>query len=251
MTENETTDTRHPAPGTRRFELQPKEVRVPVAFREGGRRYRVVHIFRPPADKDWLEYESRVDARIVEGKGDQGLQAKMETRNMEAGEGLWNACAVAVEGYGSGEQPTLEKIPLPHKMTAIRGLGNVQVSTPDVDEETPYEFDPTSITVELEVRDAVVITGLKHQFRRPTAQELKEFSRLTNSAIWLRGTKEATTLLPSRLKALIDFYDRLIIAIEGYTIDGQPAVLPDAKKHMDAMHKKVAVQGLFSPEENA
>jgi len=231
---------------TEMFELQPQEILVPVVFREGGRKYRVEHYFRAPRLENWIDYEAALNTRVEES----GTEARMDSRTLEAADLLWSTLALRVSGYGEPTDSwrTLlgeEKVPLMHKAAAIRGLGQVSVAEPEIiDLIEPYDFDPDFVTIEIQAaRDGVIHTRLLHRLRRPSPQQLKDFSRISSSAIWLRGSRTPTTLLPSRLKALVGLYDALIESVEGYS-GNQPW-----STCMDAMHKKVVIQALFAPEE--
>ena len=55
------------------------------------------------------------------------------------------------------------------------------------------------------------------------------------------------SLLPSRLPGLVALYDKLILETRGYAVAGRPlADRAAVVRHMDPLHKKVAVQMLFA-----
>jgi hypothetical protein len=89
------------------FELQPAEIAIPITFREGGRKFRVTHRFRPPQFSDWLEYELKLN-RSVEIVGGH---TRFDQERAEAAEVIWNRIALDVHGYfisddsGSAELP--------------------------------------------------------------------------------------------------------------------------------------------------
>jgi len=240
------------------YDLAAKEIFSVVKFREGGRPVSVAHFFRPLALADWLEYERALDTRIVESED----QSEMRTQAVIAAERLWDAAALRVNGYGAPASSALQgelcerfpadwkqKVPLQHKAAAVRGLQQAVVSEgPEGLLDLIYEFDPDQVALVIEAaQNGEIHAELIHHLRRPAPEDLKRFSQITSAAIWLRGAKQPTTLLPSRLKPLCDLYDRLIQSIEGYSgIDGGDAAA--VRRAMDPVHKKVVIQSLFQEE---
>jgi hypothetical protein len=240
------------------YDLAAKELFSIVKFREGGRPVSVTHFFRPLTIGDWLEYERALDTRIVESDD----QSEMRTQAVIAAERLWDAAALRVNGYGAPASSAVQgelcerfpadwkqKVPLQHKAAAVRGLQQAATSEPDEPVAgAAYEFDPDYVRIEIEAaQSGETHSGLVHCLRRPAPEDLKRFSQITSAAIWLRGAKQPTTLLPSRLKPLCDLYDRLIQSIEGYSgIDGSDAAA--VRRAMDPVHKKVVIQSLFQEE---
>lgn len=259
------------------FELRPAEIPAPITFREGGRKFQVRHILRPPEFDDWLEYENRLN-RSVEIVGNT---TRLDRDRAEAAEAVWDRTIVRVEGYkllqspmhrfpppqepaDQGEQCEAEgaidlheafpegwhgKVPLFHKMAAIELLAQVFVAEPE-QLEGLYCFDPQQMEVHLvAARGGEERDGLVHVLRRPTARQQKEFSRIVSTAIYVRGSRTGKSLLPSRLRELSRFYDELLMDVRGYALNGAPATRQDALRHMDALHKQTAVSALFAPEE--
>lgn len=278
-----------------RFELRPAEIPTPITFREGGRKFRVVHVFRVPTFEDWLEYELGLQ-RSAEIVGDA---TRLDRREAEAAETIWNRVVLRVEGYrlqpsafrpGSalavasaradnlaGDPPAAgalpgkaeggntdllsafpeswrEKVDVLHKIAAVRLLAQVYVAEPDSAgaDDGDYLFDPDCVEVHLvAARGGMECNGLAHVLRRPTAREQKEFSRVVSSALYVRGSRTEKSLLPSRLREFVKFYDSLIQEVRGYVAEGVPAGREDAVKFMDALHKQTAVSALFSFEDSA
>ena len=259
------------------FELRPAEIAAPITFHEGGRRFQVCHILRPPEFDDWVEYENRLN-RSVEIVGNT---TRFDRDRAEAAEAVWDRTIVRVEGYQvwapsacrfpPSEEPVeqggpckadggrdlqeafpegwREKVPLFHEMAAIELLAQVFVAEPE-QVEGPYYFDPQQIEVYLvAARGGQEYDGLVHMLRRPTARQQKEFSRVVSTAIYVRGSRTGKSLLPSRLRELARFYDELLLEVSGYALNGAPAAREDALRYMDALHKQTAVSALFAPEE--
>ncbi len=241
------------------FELRPAEIPTPIAFREGGRKFRVLHMFRPPQFGDWLEYETKLN-RSVEIVGNN---TRFDQQRAEAAEAIWDRIALRVEGYLVGatgpvaptELPEAfpegwrEQIPVLHKMAAIQLLA--QVFPADADETEVYCFDPEQIEVHLiAARGGREYSGLVHTLKRPSVRRQKEFSRVVSTALYVRGSRTEKSLLPSRLREMARFYDELVTGVRGYSVNGQPATGDDAVKWMDALHKQTAVAALFNFEDS-
>ena len=136
-----------------------------------------------------------------------------------------------------------------HKAAAVRLLAQVYVAGPEQSEEE-YVFDSDRVEVHLVAgRGGQEYDDLVHVLRRLTARQQKEFSRVVSSALYVRGSRTEKSLLPSRLRELVQFYDDLVLEVRGYVCAGIPACREDAVKYMDALHKQTAVSALFSFDE--
>ena len=265
----------HPA-----FELKPPEIPIPIAFREGGRKFRVTHLFRPPQFADWLEYELKLN-RSVETVG---AQTRFDQQKADAAEALWDRIALRVEGYLVNSNPQIaqmpqmenatsdseflesvqsaksvdlpvafpddwqSKVPLLHKMAAVQLLA--QVFPADTEETEAYHFNPDQVEVSLiAARGGHTFPDLVHILRRPTVRQQKEFSRIVSTALYVRGSRTEKSLLPSRLREMTRFYDDLVVAVRGYSVHGKHATHDDAIHAMDALHKQTAIAALFNFEE--
>ena len=268
------------------FELNPAEIPTPIAFREGGRKHRVVHVFRPPLFADWLEYERLLNSSVEITGG----YTRFDQARAEASEALWDRVILRVEGYlvgnrlqvtgnsqteAAGTAPAVtcnlspvtslelpsafpddwkSKVPLLHKMAAVTLLA--QVMTCDANHVEAYSFDPDQTEVFLDAaRGGRKYEGLIHVLSRPSVRQQKEFSRVLSSALYVRGSRTEKSLLPSRLKEMVKFYDELILQAKGYCVGpGEPGAhaVPreEAVKYMDAMHKKASISALFSMEDS-
>jgi hypothetical protein len=240
------------------FELTPSKIECPIVFREGGRKFSVVHTVRTPTFEDWSEYETRLN-RAVEIEGGNTVFTR---ERAEAAEAVWDRVIISVHGYRVGEHDEQlaeafpsgwrEKVPLFHKMAAIELLAQVFSAEPggeEDDEAAGYRFDPDHITIHLAAgRDGVEHPDLVHVLKRPTARQQKDFSRVLSSAVYVRGSRTEKSLLPSRLREAVRFYDELIESVRGYAVSGAPPTREETVRAMDALHKQAAVQSLFATE---
>ncbi len=142
-------------------------------------------------------------------------------------------------------------IPLAHKEAAVRALTLVAPAAPDsfaADSSNGfYPLCADEIPVILEAALAgFAYPRLLHRFRPPSVQDERTYRRLLAENLIVRGTRHPRTLIPSRLPALVRLYDQLILGVEGYAVHAQPPASSfQLIQHMDAWHKRVAVQTLF------
>ncbi len=256
------------------LELAPEELIVPLKVSFGNAVYRVRHRLRPPAAEDWYAYDAALALAVEEvplrENGDASPREpgyKLEVQSTEAAALLWERLARGIEGYSfAADAAWRELVPLAHKEAAVRALTLVAPSNhePEIQKIAPSSAAPLS---RAESRDAsggfpleaeqipvvleAVVAGrayprLLHIFRPPSADDERLYRRLLAETLLVRGSRSARTLIPSRLRALCRFYDRLIVAAKGYCVHGQPpASSLQLQEHMDAWHKRVAVQTLF------
>jgi len=202
-----------------------------------------------------------------------GAGYKLELRSVEAAALLWDRLALGVEGYslpapvGLPEVPQAEsaarqcwasRVPLAHKEAAVRALTLVAPANYTAENVSPsllpalgsvagFPLQAEQVAVVLEA----IVAGcayprLVHTFRMPSADDERVYRRLLAESLIVRGSRLTRTLIPSRLPALCRLYDRLIVAVDGYTLHGQ--AITDRQTliaHMDAWHKRTAVQTLF------
>ena len=266
------------------FELAPEEIEVCLRLRGPAGRHELVHCLRPPTFEDWREYERNLRSTVesVES-GEAGEEAlRFESSALEAAAKLYDRLFRRARGYQSDASPALpsaalpstalgtsgtggtgdgangvsaERIPLHHKELVVRGLSEVAPAASGAAEEAPGEdweavpflLDAERVEVTLEAtRAGAKHAHLVHVFRPPSASERVEHSRIHSQALYVRGSQTLKSLLPSRLPGLVSLYDKLILEARGYAVAGKPLTDRAAiVRHMDPLHKKVAVQMVF------
>ena len=229
------------------FELNPSEIRQPLVIVEGGRRFRVTHIFRPPKLADWKLYQERFGL----SKEREGQQEIWSDSREEAAQLMWNEVALGVEGYllpAGSESDWRDRVPVIHKVMGIDSLARVGVA--EEQEEPGYSLESPSRKVYLEARrGGLVYSNLTHVFNEPSELETKKFRRIRASILRVRGSRTDKSIYPSHLAEMVGFYDNLIVEVSGYSFDGKVSLLrADIVRAMDALHKTSAVISLFNPE---
>lgn len=225
------------------FELKPPEICMPLVVREGGQEFRFVHAFRAPTFQDWLAYESRIRFSV---ETVDGAQKSDHDREEAIGE-LWAEIIIRVEGYTFPPEDWKARVPYAHKEEMINRFASIETSEPGRDQDAAFDAERQTVFLSAR-RDGVKYKHLQHILRRPDAREKKEWRRIHDSAMQVRGSRADKTLLPSRLRDEARMYDQMLVEVYGYTVGGNPASRQDAIAWMDAQHKKKAMLILFNPD---
>jgi hypothetical protein len=217
-----------------------------LAIREGKFVYKFT--FNRITEADWrrcfdgIYYASRNDGK-----------SEVQTLDMNtAGIELVESTLARVEGYARSltTREDFAKIKPVHANTVAWMLRVVSAST----EESEKPFDPENIEVRIdalwsqtEPGDAVTLfKGLVHRFAVPSVEHKRRFYRAGASSKIVGGSRNGTTIHGNRHGVLIDLYNQLILAVEGYSVGGRPLESPEQiQREMDAYHKTIAVQQLF------
>lgn len=251
---------------TKLLELAPIELLVPLKVTHAGRSYRLQHRLRPPAPADWFAYEAALEMAVEElpaGADDEPCY-RLHVRTSDAARLLWDRLALSVEGYQLPEgqlTPSAAEgppenwralIPLAHKEAAVNSLTLVAPSAAfeSTNHDSTNNFFPLLADERLVVLEAVrggrAYPRLVHRFRPPSVEDERAYRRLLSETLLVRGSRAPRTLLPARLPGLVRLYDHLVVGVEGYSLHGQPPASRDPViQHLDAWHKRVAVQALF------
>ena len=231
------------------FELAPAELTVSLQVTQAGHSYRVCHRLRPPAPDDWYTYEAALQPAVEELGDTAEPSFRLVLRASEAALDLWTRLILRVDGYAlPPDDEWQELIPLAHKEASVRAL--TLVAPAQADPAGPNGFFPLAaeeVRVVLEAAaNGAAYPRLAHRFRPPTVEAERRYRRLLADNVIVRGGRTPRTLLPARLPALVRLYDQLILGVEGYAVHGQPPASRDQLlEHMDAWHKRVAVEALF------
>ncbi len=233
------------------FELNPSQIRIRLKVSQGGRDHVVTHLLRRPLAADWIAYDASLAAEI-EHRGKE--EAEIKLAGTEAADKLWDALAQAVEGYlGAEREDWRDLVPVGHKRAAILQLQQVEAGPSAADDSAQgFLLDPSQETIVLQAQRGSRHPRLVHRFKSPSKEQRIRFHSLRSDSLTVRGTRGGAgrTLLPSRMKFFLELYDQLILEVEGYSSEGQPiSSAAEAKEHMDAWHKRAAVQLLFGDED--
>ena len=94
--------------------------------------------------------------------------------------------------------------------------------------------------------------GLKHILKTPSAAQHQRYTREASRSRVVGGSRAGQTVYQGAQLLLAKLYDELIQSVEGYTFNGEPLSTPDViQREMDMLHKVMAAQELFQPQNTA
>lgn len=222
-----------------------------LVIREGKRDYTAQ--FRRITQTDWERYFSGL---YLSSRND-GVAQTNTTDVHTAGIELFESTATKVTGY-SRELTTAEdfKKVLPRHSVPFSGL-LCSVFVSDTDDDSPLDCDSVEARVDAvwsqTTADAqnTMYKGLIHRFTAPTIEQKKRYMRGGAVSRIVGGARKgSTTVYSLRNKLLLQLYDELIQAVEGYGVAGKPLDgVEQIRREMDGYHKTEAVAQLFTTME--
>ncbi|HZU30892.1 MAG TPA: hypothetical protein VFB79_07235 [Candidatus Angelobacter sp.] len=211
--------------------------------------------FRRITQGDWMLYFDGIHYTSRNVERAEVNELDLDTAGIE----LFERCLVKVEGY-RGEfmsKPDWQTRVLPrHAHAASWALRSCTVSQAESDQP----FDPERVEISLDAVWSITentaqttgYKGLLHFFAPPSAEDKRRFYRAGAQSKVVGGTRNGTTIHAKRHKVLLELYDKLILAVDGYSIGGQAlSDVAEIRREMDGHHKLMAAQALFSGISNA
>lgn len=222
-----------------------------VSFKDRGQA--ITFTFRRLSAQDWQQFFNGV---VFETERIGSTQTR-RIDHRTSGIALVDATITRADGYKLREGQSFmalknwkQRIPAGHKIAAAELLQKVGESTADRD----GYFDPEADEVYLDAAwgsstpgKMMQFSGLVHRFTPPTAEHQRKYNRASSEARVVGGSRAGKTIYPGRQELLIAIYDQLVLAVEGYGVNGQPLEgAENIRREMDAYHKVTAVQRLFA-----
>jgi hypothetical protein len=158
----------------------------------------------------------------------------------------------SAKGYAEGftDDPNWKKmIPLGHQKIAAEILQDVigRMDDGPLDPRRVRVLVDATWTGDAEKGEMKRFAGLVHVFGPPTGEHKRKFTRAASESRVVGGPTHGTTLHVPRRRILLDFYDQLILAVEGYSMGGvEISDVEVAKREMDGAHKVAAIAQLFA-----
>lgn len=178
----------------------------------------VRHKLRKPT---FVELEAR-DRKQAAETVTHGAEEFIESTGSAPDLELWGKLCTAAQGYRPKgewiEGADLDAIPAAHKLAAIRALHQAEFEV--VTDEGELDYFVIGAT-ETKVKQTIGNYEIIHTLREMTESERLAFENKSFRASFVRGKgKETRTRIVGNLKAYVDLYDKLIVFIEGGSVDG-------------------------------
>lgn len=208
---------------------------------------------------DWEKYFSSIVV-TSEQRGKERINVIDVTSPRVA---LAEAVLISADGYrvaGGGALQDLPnwqtRIPLSHRQQLGETLAGVRASEAELSIHAEAEevlLDATwGFNADLGGGRMQRFLGLKHILKVPTEAQHRRFTAEASRSRVIGGSRSGKTVYSNASLLLAKLYDELIVAVEGYSFNGEPLSTPDVIcREMDMSHKVMAAQELFQPQNTA
>lgn len=244
MSEAETTTTTMlPLDAERKIQFSHRNLKLTLVLR------RLTH-------QDWKRFFSASRFETERDGKDKIERSGLNCARVE----LVDDALIGAEGYPTRTGEPLTSlpnwkvaIPAGHKLAAAGLLESVAVDN----ESVPEIFDPGVREIALqamwtggEAGTMNLYKGLVHRFTLPTMAHQKRYIQATAHAVICGGSRQGKTIWSGNRPALVELYDELIQSVEGYSVGSAPLTsVEQIQREMDAAHKVIAAEELFSAPE--
>jgi hypothetical protein len=223
-----------------------------VAINDRGHNYTLT--LAPITRKQWLKYFSSTVSISENQNGNTVSSFDSSGARLE----LVNEVLIDASGYKTGSGCAVTElngwkslIPSAHRLAAGSILISAErVQTPD-DEPILLGFEAVKMDAlwSWNGKDAMAkVTGLKHIFGAPTVEQQRRYNRDMSRSQVIGGSRTGKTRWLGAQATLVELYDELITAVEGYAVNGAELVdNNEIVERMDTYHKVVAAEALFTP----
>lgn len=241
-----------------KLELNTERV---IVFEDRGKEYKLT--CRRITDRDWEKYFAGIVV-TSEQKGKERISVIDVTTPRVT---LAESVLIKAEGYkvsGDTELTSLpqwqKRIPLNHRQKLGETLGDVRSSTeegelviyPEAEEaviDAMWSYQPCTDDW---IAGMWTFKGLKHFLKSPTDAQHKRYSAEASRSRVVGGSRSGKTIYGNASPLLAKLYDELVVSVDGYTFNGEQLSTPDViRREMDMLHKVMAAQELFRPQDTA
>lgn len=227
------------------YPLNQPETIIQLDFKQGDKVHKLAHKLRRPSLPELLEREQQSVAEVEEVAPNE--DAWHEDSQAANGK-LWEKVCLGVKGYRIGGQVSGDfvsvspeiaaKIPLTHKSTAISGLYLSKCEVEGAEDEG-FSLDGDTHTIRQEIGASDVPQFIiRHTLKPPSEADLRDYNRRANTATSVTGSRKRKIRVRTNLKADVELYDKLAVAIEGAT--------PPDPRMVDPIHKRQVIQTLIA-----
>ena len=215
-----------------------------IAIRDG--KFTYAFTLARITQEDWIRHFEGYWLTTREVKGARDRTADIQTACVQ----LVTGKLQHIEGYANDSQKAIPR----HALE----IANILLWVGKSAEENDSPIDPERVEVRLDAvwsrtkpgAEVTAYRGLKHWFQLPTAEQQKRLFRATSTSKVVGGSRNPTTIYGGKHRVLLELYDQLILAVDGYTVGGKPLTEDRAAiiREMDALHKIQAVQQVFNSD---
>ena len=203
------------------------------------------------AKADWLKYFEGIVSTSEMADGKRLDSSDSSAARLE----LVESKLIGAKGYGPEPLPDgwQQQIPLSHRLAVGNALVSAEAVEPKDEDDAPIALGAETVWLDAvwsadETGAMRKYHGLCHRFKTPTAEQQRRFSRDASRSMVIGGSRSGKTRYLGARGTLVDLYDELILSVDGYTVSGQPLTSREPiVAEMDAYHKAVAADRLFSP----
>lgn len=227
------------------YPLTESEAVISLHIKRGDKTEIIQHKLRRPTLAELIEREQQSVAEVEEVAPNEDA---WHEDSQAASAKLWDKCILGVTGYRIGGQLATDfvpvsseiaaKIPLTHKATAISGL-YLAKSEVEKGEDEGFNLDGDTHTIKQSIGASEEPEFvLVHTLRQPTEGELREYNKRASTATSVSGSRKRKIRVRTNLKADVELYDKLAIALTGAT--------PPEPRLVDPIFKRQVVQALIA-----
>lgn len=229
------------------YPLDQTEYTVPIQVKSGAI---CNHRLKKPTLQQLIEREAAI---VCEREEVAPGEHKFTIDDESANAALWGKIAIWIQGYSTSGYTSDQEIPVTpeiaakipdsHKANVIRGSYRLDCVLVE-QEDDGFNLDAETYVIKQEIGGETPDYVIHHTLRRPTEGERKEYHRRASQTLHIQGSRRAKARITSNLKAVVELYDRLFIAIDGISGIAEPL------KQIDAVWKRSAMQALMGVYES-
>ena len=225
-----------------------------IVLLDRGRQYRLV--CRRITELDWTRYFQGISITSEQDGRERINMIDVNSPRLALAEAvLIDAKGYTVsDGRGITDLPAWQRrIPLAHRLRLGEVLADVRPSSADEELVIAAEGEVIKLDAAFTAGadgNMVRLCGLGHSFCTPTDAQFRRYSRESSRSRVVGGSRSGKTIYQGAQLLLADLYNELVISVDGYTAYGAPLETYDVIcREMDMLHKVIAVQELFQPQE--
>ena len=203
------------------------QTEVTVVIKAG--KHTLSHKLRKPTLSELVEREND---SFYETEAVSDTEEKVNAEDEQANARLWDKIAISVRGYKISKGDSIadalpvtdelkKLIPASHKAMAIRSAYQYSAEI-EAGEDEGFVLSGDTWTIKQVIGDPDAPQYvIRHILKTPTEQQRREFRRRSADVRFSKGLKRLKTKVVTHLKAYVELYDALLVALDGVSFNGQ------------------------------